>query len=487
MSTLLLILLSQAVAPPVSTSSGVVTATTAAMTLYVDPTGSDANACTTTGTGACATLTGAIAKVPQFVKHAITVTMAAGTYTENPVFNDVDLNAALTITGAALGNVTPATGAATGSLTTVSNTTPAVMTDSAQTWTVNNLIGHFLVMTSGSQINAVRPIATNTATTLTLAAPFTAAPSAADTYAIQSPTTIINSATSPTFAARFTGNTGGSGSGPSIQITGVEFTNSASSGIAGVVSMSNQVLTATSCKFRATHATLGTGLSYRGGGALVLSQGSYMGASTGLDLRTTGQSSGGSSGMVGISLSSSFFYGSGTTGSGINMQSLVGTSIAWNGANSWTAQTGSASGATGGALVINNATRRSVSSSTAFAVLRCLASGSNGLFHLGPIVTGLSEFGYDNLYIEGCTTGVSMSTGLGNGLFNATTSLSCYNVGTCINVANGSRFRVPATFNTDAGVDITIDGTNYTKANLTGASPTRLPTAAGLTGSSVWQ
>lgn len=40
-----------------------------AMTLYVDPSGSDSNAYTSSGTDACATLHGAMGKVPRFVRH----------------------------------------------------------------------------------------------------------------------------------------------------------------------------------------------------------------------------------------------------------------------------------------------------------------------------------------------------------------------------------------------------------------------------------
>lgn len=51
--------------------------TYAAVTLYVDPTGSDANSCTSSGTGACATLNGAYAKFPRFIRHNITVNVVA--------------------------------------------------------------------------------------------------------------------------------------------------------------------------------------------------------------------------------------------------------------------------------------------------------------------------------------------------------------------------------------------------------------------------
>lgn len=58
------------------TTDGFVTKTTGTMALYVDPLGSDNNTCTGTLTNACATLTGAFSKVPQFVNHAVTIGVA---------------------------------------------------------------------------------------------------------------------------------------------------------------------------------------------------------------------------------------------------------------------------------------------------------------------------------------------------------------------------------------------------------------------------
>lgn len=180
--------------------------TYSALTFYVDPTGSDSNACTASGTAACLTLGGALLKVPRNIKHLVTINVAAGTYTE--VFrvqgffiegdNGAASTAALTITGTQV-NFTPATGSATGTLTAYTNTSTVdgahpFATDSGATWTVNDLRGRFLQITGGTGSGQYMPIASNTATTITLAAKYTTAPVAGSTYAIVTPGPIFTGA-----------------------------------------------------------------------------------------------------------------------------------------------------------------------------------------------------------------------------------------------------------------------------------------------------
>lgn len=158
---------------------GGVCETTASMTLYVDPTGSDSNACTASGTSACATLTGALAKLPRNINHAVTINMAAGTYTENPSIGPFTFGT----TGGAAGTLTiqgdwtqftPSTGATTGTVTSYTagtNGVPPTWTDSSQSWTAGDLKGVFFRMTSGGFSGQVRAAITdNTATTVTMTA-----------------------------------------------------------------------------------------------------------------------------------------------------------------------------------------------------------------------------------------------------------------------------------------------------------------------------
>lgn len=180
-----------------------VTYTTAADVLYVDPTGSDTNACTQTGTQACLTIQGAFNKSPQHLYHQLTINVAAGTYagatisgfTIDPAVQKV--TAGILLDGA-LANVTPTTGTATGTASAGSagsGSTFGTLTDGTKTWTVNDaaLVGKFVIITGGTGNGQVRVVVSNTATVLTIAGTWTA-PTGTSTYALQSPSVNITSA-----------------------------------------------------------------------------------------------------------------------------------------------------------------------------------------------------------------------------------------------------------------------------------------------------
>lgn len=177
--------------------------TTADVTLYVNPLGSDSNACTSTGVAACLTIQGAFNKSPKVLRHRLTVNVAAGNYagvtisgfTIDPAFQKS--TAGILLDGA-LANVTPATGTATGTATAGSagsTTTFGTLTDSSQSWTVNDpaLVGKYVVITGGTGSGQVRVIQSNTATVLTVTGLWTA-PTTSSTYAIQSSSANITSA-----------------------------------------------------------------------------------------------------------------------------------------------------------------------------------------------------------------------------------------------------------------------------------------------------
>lgn len=174
--------------------------TVAATTYYVDPTGADTNACTATGVDACLTVPGAIAKVPKLLRHVTTIQLAAGSYAGAIVSGftcDSGANSSggsLMIQGT-LANVTPSTGTATGTATggsAGSTNTFGTLIDAGQTWTINNLQGKFIVITGGTGSGQIRPISTNTATTITIAGTWTA-PTGTSTYAVQDSASIITS------------------------------------------------------------------------------------------------------------------------------------------------------------------------------------------------------------------------------------------------------------------------------------------------------
>ncbi len=173
---------------------------TGALTFYVDPTGNDANQCTSTGTAACLTIQGAVNKVPKLLQDLITINVAAGSYA-GFIVSGFTMNPAVQKTGGifingTLATVTPATGPGTGTATAGTagtNTTYGTLTDSTQTWTVNDLRGKWVTITGGTGSGQIKVITSNTATAITIAGTWTA-PTGTSTYAIQSPASLITSA-----------------------------------------------------------------------------------------------------------------------------------------------------------------------------------------------------------------------------------------------------------------------------------------------------
>ncbi len=176
--------------------------TNADLVFYVDPLGADANQCTSTGTGACLTIQGALNKAPKLLRHRVTVNVAAGNYagftiTGFTIDPSIQRATAGILIEGTLGNVTPATGSATGTATAGtagSGTTQGTLTDGAATWTVNDaaMVGKLITITGGTGSGTVRVICSNTATVITVCGTWTA-PTGTSTYALQAPTSIITS------------------------------------------------------------------------------------------------------------------------------------------------------------------------------------------------------------------------------------------------------------------------------------------------------
>jgi hypothetical protein len=171
--------------------------TYAPVTLFVDPTGSDTNACTASGAAACATLTGALAKLPKNLRHNVTINVATGTYTDLAALTGFKFESttatatSFTVLGMQV-TFTPATGTGTGTITAFVDqpdtvTTRGVLTDGTQSWTTDDLRGRFLEITSGAASGQVRPIAENTATTITFVGAFATDPVIGDSYRISTP------------------------------------------------------------------------------------------------------------------------------------------------------------------------------------------------------------------------------------------------------------------------------------------------------------
>ena len=191
-------------------------ATQSALTLYVDPTGSDANPCTASGTAACLTLQAANNKIPKLVRHPVTVNVATGNYAGLGV-NGFSFDAADVTNGAYINWVgtlitaTVATGTATGTATggTAGSTTGPVfgtLTDTGQAWTVDNLKGKIITITGGTGSGQQQIVSTNSATVITITGTWTAPVGASSTYAVQDWGSVVNTAVA---SSTVPGTTGG--------------------------------------------------------------------------------------------------------------------------------------------------------------------------------------------------------------------------------------------------------------------------------------
>lgn len=191
-----------------------ITATIVPMTLYMDPAGSDSNACTNADAG-CLTFTGIYSKLPKVIDSAIAVNVAAGNYAFDSRLDGISWGTVASVqTGAAAGSITvegppmatftPDAGSATGSITAITATVAPlpITTDSTQSWAVNSLRGRFMTITSGALNGLSRVIVANTATTVTTMPWGATAPTVGVTYALQTPAAIITGV--QTFA-NFTG------------------------------------------------------------------------------------------------------------------------------------------------------------------------------------------------------------------------------------------------------------------------------------------
>lgn len=184
-------------------------ATTANITWYVDPAGSDLN----DGLSALtplATIQAALDRTPKILYHLVRIQLAAGNFAGcfiDGFFTRIARNPATDYTGleirGTVAAVTPATGNGTGTVTSytaASGASEAVITDSVQALTVDDVKGKFLEILSGTGFPGTEvappllPIVSNTATSFTVRGPVTAAGA---TYRIVDMTSVINSAVTP--------------------------------------------------------------------------------------------------------------------------------------------------------------------------------------------------------------------------------------------------------------------------------------------------
>lgn len=166
--------------------------TTGNLTLYVDTAGSDSNPCTQALP--CLTAQAAVDKIPKLVRHPVTVQFGAGNFAMGAVVTGFEydakgdagsgqvdgggtpLNGAYILFQGTQIDFTPATGTASGTITastTGNGNVFGTLTDSTQTWTVNNLRGQLVeLLGATNETDRFRPIVSNTATVITIAGQF---------------------------------------------------------------------------------------------------------------------------------------------------------------------------------------------------------------------------------------------------------------------------------------------------------------------------
>lgn len=422
-----------------------------AMTLYVDPTGSDSNACTASGASACATLGGALNKVPIHIRHAVTVNVAAGTYTE--VFrvqgfkfapaNGAAPTAALNITGVQSA-FTVATGTNTGTVSSyVAPTAGAhpLLNDGTQTWTVNDLRGRYVTITAGAGVGEYHLITSNTATQLSLAYPFTAAPTGASTYEIRSPGPVFTGAGGTVAALTGTG-----------LVTISDITIQPASGAAFVIGGSVQnPITTTRTRFVGTT----TGVFAPGSGTTTTNTGpSYWRMN---QVLAQGGTLNGLQVGAGVTVSSTevFIRCSGTC-SGSGFTSGTNNTVTLNGtvAGDFTLGLVYVNGSTfGGSLGL---------------WLDCGAGTNTGIYLAAPstLFSGWGSWAaHSGPYLNGCLNGYSLN-GLSQNYIDGTAVFTT--VTNAVVLAGDARAIIePGPTFTGVTNQLTIDGTVYTDADLT--------------------
>lgn len=453
--------------------------TYSALTYYVDPTGSDSNACTASGTSACATPQGAIAKLPRFIRHAVTINIAAGTYSGgNLNIDDVVMAGSapsLSLVGPAQVNATLSTGTPTGAFTAVSNTmTPQpTMTDSGQSWTTDALRGMYLWVTSGTQNGQVRLITGNTGTTLSLASPFSSAPAIGDTYAVKVPAAVISSVGNAGVLVRPQGR------GVSNYIfSDLDFISTASNGTGCALSPSldRAAMALTRVRCLGTGASGTYGVQHTGPGSVTLSF-VYASGITGMAFQT-------GPGSRTTSFFGSFARGTTQDGflvtGGLYIANIDGVfeSGATNAA--WGPIRFSGAGVAAGTTSPTYVFARCTDAAPVSPGVRLENSASTTSLATGASNAPISTARIYHLYVDRCETGV-----LANWDTNfASNAIVCNNVTTCINAGSGAKVRANSVSFSTVTNELQVDGTNYTYSFFTGLSPKRI---VGPQGSSIFQ
>jgi len=450
--------------------------TSAAVSLFVDPTGNDSNACTSTGTAACLTIQGATNKIPKWLRHTALITIASGTYALGGAYVDGfdavnDLNAPSTGTyiqyDGTLITATVATGTATGTATggTAGNTTGTfgTLVDGAQTWTVNDLRGKIIEITGGTGSGQRQVIQSNTATTITIVGDWTA-PTGTSTYAVRDWGTIITGSLALPAQNSFTASTASSGafiigstvrSDTAVTLRWLKFTGAA-------VSISNRgsaLMRLNENRFESTASQ--PIVSY--GGTFVTARNSFS-----LGGSATSAIGGLNQYYPPVSSTEDFFRGSAGTGSafGITFDGRLTFS------NSAFENLANGIRTNQGFLSISGVQFNSITGD-------CIGSNSNGF------TTSLG--GSASILVTSAamsTCGVAFNISGGNQLTSASVAGATNTV--IYRVLNGGYIQEASTSTITGTTEIDVDGTSYTIAALRAAGPPKSITDLA-TFSRIWE
>lgn len=462
-----------------------VLATTGPRTIFVDSTGSDSSSCADAGVQACATLAGALSKLPRDIEHQVLIEMAAGTFSTPSleIANRIGRDGVLIIRGAALANVTGITGPVTGTSTAWTQTTPVwnnVMTDASATWTVNALKGLFLCNTTSTSACLpaeirdscrCRPIISNTATTITYLSNYPSTPAAGNTYAIRAPATTISltgTDNAGLLRLRTTPKATGHGStwaGRSLVLSELGITSSGSA--SGLISVQSSTPIIVSTRVVVPSAAIGA-ISISTGGFVSGGVGSNGG---GLVLDASAQISGGVLAFIG------------TAPSDMMGAQLVGSLVARGPIPLRVSGSAQVSGTmalestlTGGSPIEVGAL--GTPALNVQARLLCPAGSTvPGLFvgntgPFGAIGYPVAHVANGGFSIENCSIGVRL-VGPSTYRQGTGTPSSCTTVTTCLQVERGARLELnsPSWTMTSVTNQVSVDGTVTTIAAIDALSP----------------
>jgi len=136
-----------------------------------------------------ATIQAAIDAVPQMIRHNVNIYVAAGSYAGFDIKGYNAGQGSLVVNGAQT-QVTPTTGSASG---TASSGTAKTLTLTSAGWTVDDFVGKFCKITSGTGAGQHFIIAENTADTLLFVGRMSPAPDATSVFEITEPSVILTS------------------------------------------------------------------------------------------------------------------------------------------------------------------------------------------------------------------------------------------------------------------------------------------------------